>query len=119
MKYTEADETVIGRRPATASSPWLVNFNASYQFLDGSLKGLGFGVGGNYASDNKIVNSTTMGTFILPKYLVLNANAFYDTKKFRIGVKVDNFTNEKYWSGYTTANAQALANVLGSFTYKF
>ncbi|MDR3023953.1 TonB-dependent receptor [Chryseobacterium sp.] len=119
MKYTEADETVIGRRPATASSPWLVNFNASYQFLDGKLKGLGFGVGGNYASDNKIVNSTTMGTFILPKYLVLNANAFYDTKKFRIGVKVDNFTNEHYWSGYTTANAQALANVLGSFTYKF
>ncbi|AZB09498.1 TonB-dependent receptor [Chryseobacterium sp. G0162] len=119
MKYTEADNTVIGRRPATASSPWLVNFNASYQFLDGKLKGLGFGVGGNYASDNKIVNSTTMGTFILPKYLVLNANAFYDTKKFRIGVKVDNFTNEHYWSGYTTANAQALANVLGSFTYKF
>ncbi|WP_172281477.1 TonB-dependent siderophore receptor [Chryseobacterium sp. LAM-KRS1] len=119
MKYTEADNTVIGRRPSTASSPWLVNFNASYQFLDGGLKGLGFGVGGNYASDNKIVNSTTMGTFILPKYLVLNANAFYDTKKFRIGVKVDNFTNEHYWNGYTTANAQPLANILGSITYKF
>lgn len=119
MKYTEADETVMGRRPATASSPWLVNFNASYQFLDGNLKGLGFGVGGNYASDNKIVNSTTMGTFILPKYLVMNANVFYDTTKFRIGVKVDNFTNEYYWNGYTTANAQPLANVVGSFTYKF
>lgn len=119
MKYTEADDTVMGRRPATASSPWLVNFNASYQFLDGNLKGLGFGVGGNYASDNKIVNSTTMGTFILPKYLVMNANVFYDTPKFRIGVKVDNFTNEYYWNGYTTANAQPLANVVGSFTYKF
>lgn len=119
MKYTEADETVMGRRPATASSPWLVNFNASYQFLDGNLKGLGFGVGGNYASDNKIVNSTTMGTFILPKYLVMNANVFYDTAKFRVGVKVDNFTNEHYWNGYTTANAQPLANVVGSFTYKF
>ncbi|NIF07801.1 TonB-dependent receptor [Chryseobacterium sp. Tr-659] len=119
MKYTEADDSVIGRRPATASSPWLVNFNASYQFLDGNLKGLGFGVGGNYASDNKIVNSTTMGTFILPKYLVMNANVFYDAPKFRVGVKVDNFTNEKYWNGYTTANAQPLANVVGSFTYKF
>ncbi len=119
MKYIEADPTVNGRRPATASSPWLVNFNASYQFLDGKLKGLGFGVGGNYASDNKIVNSTSMGTFILPKYFVLNANAFYDAKKFRIGIKVDNFTNEQYWNGYTTANAQPLANVLGSVTYKF
>ena len=119
MKYTEADPDVNGKRPATASSPWLVNFNASYQFLDGAVKGLGFGVGGNYASDNKIVNSNSMGTFILPKYFVLNANAFYDAKKFRIGVKVDNFTNEHYWNGYTTANAQQLANVTGSFTYKF
>ncbi|MDH6251507.1 iron complex outermembrane receptor protein [Chryseobacterium sp. H1D6B] len=119
MKYTEADNDVAGRRPSTASSPWLVNCNASYQFLDGVLKGLGFGVGGNYASDNKIVNSVSMGTFILPKYLVMNANAFYDAKKFRIGVKVDNFTNEHYWNGYTTANAQPLANVMGSFTYKF
>ncbi|WP_417428341.1 TonB-dependent siderophore receptor [Halpernia sp.] len=119
MKYTEADADVIGRRPTTASSPWLVNLNASYQFLDGNLKGLGFGFGGNYASDNKIMNSVSMGTFILPKYLVLNANAFYDTKKFRIGVKVDNLTNEYYWNGYTTANAQDLRNILGSFTVKF
>ncbi len=119
MKYTNSDGDTVGRRPATASSPWLVNFNASYQFLDGSLKGIGFGLGGNYASDNKIVNSVSMGTFILPKYFVMNANAFYDAKKFRIGVKVDNFTNEHYWNGYTTANAQPLANVTGSFTYKF
>lgn len=119
MKYTEASEDVIGRRPTTASSPWLINLNASYQFLDGSLKGLGFGIGGNYASDNKIVNSVSMGTFILPKYLVGNASAFYDTKKYRVGVKVDNFTNEYYWNGYTTANAQNLRNILGSFTLKF
>lgn len=119
MKYTESDTDTVGRRPATASSPWLVNFNASYQFLDGKIKGLGFGVGGNYASDNKIVNSASMGTFILPKYFVLNANAFYDTKKYRIGVKVDNFTNQHYWNGYTTANAQPLLTVMGSLTYKF
>ncbi|ASW75435.1 TonB-dependent receptor [Chryseobacterium piperi] len=119
MKYTQADKDVAGKRPATASSPWLVNFNASYQFVDGNLKGLGFGIGGNYASDNKIVNSASMGTFILPKYFVMNANAFYDTKKFRIGVKVDNFTNERYWNGFTTANAQPLANIMGSVTYKF
>jgi hypothetical protein len=27
---------------------WLANFNASYQFVDGQFKGLGFGIGGNY-----------------------------------------------------------------------
>jgi len=119
MKYTESDKDVLDKRPATASSPWLVNLNASYQFLDGKVKGLGIGLGGNYASDNKIVNSVSMGTFILPKYLVMNANVFYDATKFRIGFKVDNFTNQHYWNGYTTANAQPLANAVGSFTYKF
>ncbi|RNL94545.1 TonB-dependent receptor [Sinomicrobium pectinilyticum] len=121
-RYTSTDELnadVYDRRPTTASSPWLANFNASYQFMDGGLKGLGFGIGGNYASDNKIVNSVSQGIFVLPSYFVLNANAFYDTKKFRIGVKADNFTNEHYWIGYTTANPQALINVLGSVTYKF
>lgn len=121
MKYTEMNEGAedqIGRRPDTGSSPWLANFNASYQFLDGKVKGLGFGFGGNYASDNKIVNSAA-GTFVLPKYLVLNANAFYDTQKFRIGVKVDNLTNEHYWNGYSTANPQKLMNIVGNFTYKF
>lgn len=118
-KFTQTDdETTLGRRPNTASSPWLVNFNAAYQFIDGRLKGLGFGFGGNYASANRIFN-TTAAVFELPKYLVLNANAFYDTKKFRIGVKVDNFTNEHYWIGYTTANPQKLINAVGSFTYKF
>lgn len=120
-KYTKMDEAnkgLLNLRPNTSGSPWLANFNASYQFLDGQLKGLGFGIGGNYANDNKILNTIT-DKFTLPKYFVLNANAFYDAKKFRIGVKVDNFTNEHYWTGYTTANPQKLINALGTVTYKF
>ncbi|ASK31124.1 TonB-dependent receptor [Chryseobacterium sp. T16E-39] len=116
--FTQADESVLNRRPNTSGSPYLANLYASYQFLDGKLKGLGFGVGGNYASENKIYNATD-GVFSLPSYVVLNANAFYDAKKFRIGVKVDNFTNQHYWIGYTTANPQRLLNALGSVTYKF
>lgn len=108
------DLTLVGTRPTTSGSKWLANFNASYQFLDGSLKGIGFGVGGNYASNNYVTN-----TFYLNEYFIMNANAFYDTKKFRIGVKVDNLTNEHYWIGYSTANAQQLINVVGSLTFKF
>lgn len=104
----------VGTRPVTAGSKWLANFNATYQFLNGELKGLGFGLGGNYASDNYIAT-----TFYLPEYFTLNANAFYDAKKFRIGVKVDNLTNQKYWIGYSTANAQQLINAVASLTYKF
>ncbi|AZA81268.1 TonB-dependent receptor [Chryseobacterium lactis] len=117
-KYTEADASVLNRRPNTSGSPYLANLYASYQFLDGTLKGLGFGVGGNYASENKIYNAVD-GVFSLPSYVVLNASAYYDAKKFRIGVKVDNFTNQHYWIGYTTANPQRLINAVGTLTYKF
>ena len=115
-KVTEnpTNESLVGTRPTTAGSEWLANFNASYQFLDGAIKGFGFGIGGNYASKNQ-VNST----FYLPEYFIVNANAFYDAKKFRVGVKVDNLTNEHYWIGYTTANPQQLVNVSGSLTFKF
>ncbi|UYW00864.1 TonB-dependent receptor [Flavobacterium agricola] len=123
-KFIKADPTVQGRRPYTAGSPWLANFNASYEFLEGNLKGLGFGIGGNYASNNRILNQwdTTTNTeniFTLPNYFILNANAYYDAKKFRIAVKVDNLTNEKYWVGFSTANPQKLLNATATLTYKF
>jgi Outer membrane receptor for ferric coprogen and ferric-rhodotorulic acid len=126
--YLESAPVTQGRRPGTAGSPWLASLYASYQILDGKLKGLGFGLGGNYANDHREINDNILdgnnnvigeSIFILPKYLVLNASAFYDTKKYRIGVKVDNFTNQHYWVGFTTANPQQLINALGSFTYKF
>ncbi|KFC23563.1 TonB-dependent siderophore receptor [Epilithonimonas lactis] len=124
LAYNDTVDQATGMRPATSGSKWLANFNASYQFIDGNLKGLGFGVGGNYASDNKILNQfnptrNAQDTFTLNSFFVLNANAYYDTKKFRIGLKVDNFTNEHYWIGYSTANPQTLINALGSITYKF
>lgn len=119
VSYNDITDLSTGLRPNTGGSPWLANFNASYQFVEGALQGLGFGVGGNYANDNKILNSPIDGTFTLPKYLVMNANAFYDTKKYRIGLKVDNFTNQHYWIGFTTGNPQKLINALGTFTYKF
>ena len=119
MKYIESSTDLNGRRPGTASSPWLINVNASYQFLNAGLKGIGIGIGGNYASDNKIVNSTNLGTFTLPSYIVLNINAFYEAKKFRIGIKVDNFLNAHYWNAHLAATPQTLANIVGNFTYKF
>jgi iron complex outermembrane receptor protein len=100
-------------------SPYTANFWVSYRLPESSLKGLGFGFGGNYASDNKILNSNSMGVFILPAYTVLNATAFYDHPKFRFGLKVDNLTNQEYWIGYTTMNPQKLRSITGSFSIKF
>jgi iron complex outermembrane receptor protein len=119
-KYEKADDAnVEGRRPGTAGSPWVANWWISYRLQCPALKGLGAGFGGNYASDNKIINSKSIGTFILPEYTVLNASVFYDQPKFRISVKLDNLTNQKYWIGYTTVNPQKLRNFGASVAFKF
>ncbi|MFD2599470.1 TonB-dependent siderophore receptor [Sphingobacterium corticis] len=118
-KITETtDASVLGRRPTTGAAPWLANFYATYNFLDGPLNGLAFGVGANHAGAVKIFNSTA-GVFELPKYTVFNANAYYDYKKMRFGIRVDNLTNERYWIGYSTANAQPTRSIIGNVAYRF
>jgi iron complex outermembrane recepter protein len=117
-KLTRADESVNGRRPATASSPYLANLWLSYRLPAGPVQGLGLGVGGNYASENRIQNTST-NVFTLPSYTVLNASVFYDQPRFRLSAKVDNLTNQQYWIGYTTMNPQKVRSVVGSVAYKF
>jgi iron complex outermembrane receptor protein len=118
-KYLKADSDVVNRRRGTASSPYAANWWISYRLPAGSLKGLGFGFGGNYAGDNKIINSKSVGVFTLPSYTVLNASVFYDHAKFRFAVKADNLTDKKYWIGYTTVNPQKLRSVVASISFKF
>ena len=122
LENTSAD--LEGRRDAYSAAPYSANLWVSYKFMEGSLKGFGLGAGGNYASDNRIVNSLVVATgaenvFILPAYKIFNASVFYDHSRFRIGAKIDNFTNQKYWTGYSTMNPQDLRTFTGSVTYKF
>lgn len=116
--WVNSGDDVNGLRPNTASSPYLANAWVSYRQPEGALRGLGLGFGGNYASDNKIQNTTT-NVFTLPNYTVLNASIFYDRPKYRISAKVDNLTDKQYWVGYTTMNAQKLRSIVGSVAYKF
>ncbi|MHB8205757.1 TonB-dependent receptor domain-containing protein [Mucilaginibacter sp.] len=118
-KYVNTTADVDGLRPGTAASPYSANLWLSYRLPASVLKGLGLGFGGNYASDNKVVNSNTLGTFTLPQYVVFNASAFYDFTKFRVAVKMNNIGDEKYWIGYSTFNPQQLRSIAASVTYKF
>ncbi|QNH61986.1 TonB-dependent receptor [Hymenobacter sediminicola] len=117
-EWKNASEGENGRRPNTASSPNLANLWVSYRQPTGTLRGLGAGFGGNYASDNRIVNTTT-DVFTLPSYTVLNASVFFDQPKYRLSAKVDNLTDKQYWTGYTTMNPQKLRSIIGSVAYKF
>jgi iron complex outermembrane receptor protein len=116
--FVNASDDVNGLRPNTASSPYLANAWVSYRQPEGALQGLGLGFGGNYASDNKIQNTTT-NVFTLPNYTVLNATIFYDQPKYRLSAKVDNLTDTHYWVGYTTMTPQKLRSIVGSVAYKF
>jgi iron complex outermembrane receptor protein len=115
-KYTQANKSVRGLRPATAGPADLANLWMSYRLVGGKTKGLGFGFGGNYGSSSFNTNTATFA-FTIPSYTVLDATIFYDQPSYRIGVKVDNLTNEKYWS-YRLA-PQNPTRVTANITFRF
>jgi len=110
---------VQGLRPNTAGSPYLANLYISYRIPQTLVKGLGVGFGGNYVSENKVINSVSQGTFILPSYTLLNANVFLDRAKYRFGLSGNNLTDKQYFTGYTTVNPQKLRQFILSASYKF
>ncbi|WP_207425029.1 TonB-dependent receptor [Pedobacter sp. SYSU D00535] len=117
-KMTKAAAGVQGRRPVTAGPAHLVNAWISYSIQQRALKGLGFGFGGNYASENLITNSAATGVFSIPAYTVLNATAFYNARLYRISLKVDNISNETYYKGWTTVEPQLPRSVLAGIAFK-
>ncbi|PTT00971.1 TonB-dependent siderophore receptor [Pedobacter sp. HMWF019] len=118
-KLTNATAATEGRRPVEAGPEDLVNVWLSYKFLSGSVKGLGFGFGGNYAGKNSIVNDATVGVFTLPAYTILNASVSYVKGPFTFGLKMNNLTNKEYYKGWTTIEPMSPRTVAGSIGYKF
>ncbi|MCF2874644.1 MULTISPECIES: TonB-dependent receptor [unclassified Tenacibaculum] len=111
---------LLNRRPEEAGPKTTYNFWADYRFQHGKfLKNIGLGAGFNGASEHLTINNAISGTFTLPSYTVFNAGAYYDTDKFRVALKVNNLTNETYYKGWSTVNAQAPRAFLGTVTYKF
>ncbi|EJL62825.1 TonB-dependent receptor [Flavobacterium sp. CF136] len=109
-----------GKRPMWSGPENLVNLWATYKFYYGSLKGFGLGFGGNYASENAIVNSEILGKFVLPSYTVINGSVFYGTNKFRVALNINNIANKEYFNGgWSTVNPQKPRNAVASFSYKF
>lgn len=119
-KVTKTDNAdYLNRRPESAGPEHLFNIWASYSIQDGSLSGFGFGLGGNYVSENMILNRATTGVFTLPSYAIVNASVYYDTDDFRIDLKVDNLSDKEYYKGWSTINPQLPRVVKAGFSYKF
>lgn len=111
--YTQAEADIVGNRPYGAPKH-LINAWISYALQRGTLKGLGIGAGGNYSS---AAFGDDTDLLIVPSYKLFSATAFYDQPKYRIGLKLDNITNERYWGPFI--QPQALRSASLNFTYKF
>lgn len=108
------------RRPESAGPENIYNFWADYQFSSKTfLKNFGLAAGFNGASAHLTVDNGVAGQFTLPAYTIYNASVYYNAEKYRIGLKVNNFTDETYYKGWSTVNAQAPLAVLGTLQYKF
>jgi len=118
-ELTKSTTVLEGRRPASAGPATLVNSWVSYTFHKGNIKGLGIGTGVNYIGKHLTGNSATTGVFTLPSYTLVTATVFYDKPRYRIGLKVDNLTDELYFTGQGTLTAQPPRTVVAGLTIKF
>ncbi|HEY6899427.1 MAG TPA: TonB-dependent receptor, partial [Puia sp.] len=112
-KIEKANPTLDGLRPISAGPGHTGNWWVSYDFL----RGFGIGLGGNYASENKVILSTT-SRYSLPAYTVLGAALSYERKNYRLSAKLDNLTNEEYWVGWSTTIPQMPARFSANLTVK-
>lgn len=118
-RYINTSTNLDGLRPVSAGPEQTVNLWMSYRMSRGILKGIGAGIGGNYATKNYAVNTVALGQFILPSYKIYNAALFYDQRKYRLGLKMNNIGNTPYWVGNSTMNPQMLREVVANITFKF
>jgi iron complex outermembrane receptor protein len=115
-KLEKSNKNIEGLRPPTAGPERTMNGWISYRFVKGNAKGLGIAFGGNYGSES-FQSNTAAYVFTIPSYTVLDASLFYDKPVYRIGLKVDNLTNEKYWSNRLAAQNPTRLTV--NLTFKF
>lgn len=108
------DRSVNNGKRAAWTPRHVANLWTSYKILDGKFEGLGFGAGFNYV-DKTYINITNH--FLAPAYTTVGATAFYDKKKYRIGLKLNNAFNEIYWNFY--GQPQKTREVLVNFAFKF
>lgn len=114
-KSNKADE--IGRwkeaAPHHQGGIW-----AKYSLDRGLLKGLGFGLGGNYSGENK----TRLAYFNLTDYSVYDAALYYELGQIRLSANFNNILDETYWVSQANPNMVgpgAPRNYMANLAYSF
>ncbi|TKC60405.1 TonB-dependent siderophore receptor [Pedobacter hiemivivus] len=118
-KLVKSTVQTEGRRPPSAGPATLINSWISYAIPRGNIKGLGIGTGINFIDKHRTSNTLTTGVFTLPSYIMATATIFYDKPQYRLGVKVDNLADEKYFAGQGVLTPQLPRTIAASLTFKF
>lgn len=115
----DTDETIIGNRlfgiPRNKASLW-----STYEIQQGSLKGLGFGLGFEYVSNRfgDLANSFRVGD-----YLIGNAVVYYRRDNYRLAINFRNLSNASYIRALTGNDGGIEPGepltIVGSFALQF
>lgn len=98
-RLEKAAAAYTGRRPEYSGAEHAANFWSSYRLTHGPARGLGLGVGANYFGEQYLINEAEQ-QFTVPEYVTVDATVFYEQPRYRIGVKIDNVSDEVYWNGW-------------------
>jgi len=96
-KITKDNTLPVGVRlqgvPEYTFSAW-----TKYTLQDGPLKGLGFGLGGRYYTEQE-GDATYSNLFELPAYGIMNAAVYYERGPFHAQVNINNMLDARYFIG--------------------
>ena len=120
LKEEGAIKDLNVQRPSTPRHA--ANLWTKYIFENGSLKGLGAGIGVSYASERlgQVGRRATAASY--PDYTLLNAVLYYKVKDVQLQLNVNNVLNRTYWiSGYDNLRnfPGAPRNINASVIYRF
>lgn len=125
--YSKADSSVAGLK-VTSAPKHTANTWISYKFSNSTLKGFGIGFGGNYQSESYFVNSRVKQgnyyakdpyTFKVAGFTRMDGTVFYEQPKYRLGVKLNNIANKKYWTTDAYLYRESTRQLIVNLTYKF
>ncbi len=114
-KYTNISAALDGNRPFSVPEQ-VANFWISHRITGGKLDGFGIGLGGNYCSEYFFNDANTI---TVPSYTKFDGTVFYDKPTFRVGLKWNNLTDERYWMSAYDAEPQKPRTFIMNFTMKF
>ncbi|AFY49088.1 TonB-dependent siderophore receptor [Nostoc sp. PCC 7524] len=122
---TKSNDLRVGSRvpkvPEHKASLW-----TTYQFRQGNLQGLGFGLGLFYLSDRvggDIPTPEFDDTFTLPSYLRTDAAIYYKRDNWKAAINIENLFGVRYIEsfnfGRNTVIPGAPFTIIGSITFEF